>query len=379
MNSPLIVIANPGRQHSDQLAAALVEQGFRVQYFHGVPVRSSLRALLAGSGILRPLGRVIVKMGSKVLPFHTAERLAQATYAVFDRRVARAIRKIHPALVIAYENSAIASFRAARSVGATTILDAADVHFTLQNEAATAFRRRINRNKATELDLADYVLNCSALARESYLAGGVPADRAKALPLGVDLTQFVPQTDPAPRAAIRILFVGRLTRKKGADVLARALFMLGARGVDFEFRAAADLDNVEDGMAKLLAGYGELLGKVTQADLPALYGWGDIIVVPSRFDSFGLVVYEALACGLPALVSDHVGSKDIIVEGVNGHVFPADDNSALADALATMAADLPALRSKRAAARASVEQVGWSDYRRRAGEAVAGILNEARS
>ena len=73
------------------------------------------------------------------------------------------------------------------------------------------------------------------------------------------------------------------------------------------------------------------LGFVNQSQLPSVYCAADLFVLPSLFEPFGLVVNEAMLCGLPVAVSDRVGAKfDLVRPDENGYVFPAGDVEALA-------------------------------------------------
>jgi glycosyltransferase involved in cell wall biosynthesis len=73
------------------------------------------------------------------------------------------------------------------------------------------------------------------------------------------------------------------------------------------------------------------LGFVNQSQLPSVYRAADLFVLPSLFEPFGLVVNEAMLCGLPVAVSDRVGAKyDLVRPDENGYVFPAGDVEALA-------------------------------------------------
>ncbi len=74
-----------------------------------------------------------------------------------------------------------------------------------------------------------------------------------------------------------------------------------------------------------------MLGFVNQTQLPAVYGSSDLLVLPSEYDAFGLVVNEAMLCGCPVAVTEYVGAKfDLVREGENGFVFPCADVGALA-------------------------------------------------
>jgi glycosyltransferase involved in cell wall biosynthesis len=74
-----------------------------------------------------------------------------------------------------------------------------------------------------------------------------------------------------------------------------------------------------------------MLGFVNQSQLPAVYCASDLLVLPSEYDAFGLVVNEAMLCGCPVAVSEYVGARfDLVREGENGFVFPCGDTKALA-------------------------------------------------
>jgi len=74
-----------------------------------------------------------------------------------------------------------------------------------------------------------------------------------------------------------------------------------------------------------------MLGFVNQTQLPAVYGSSDLLVLPSEYDAFGLIVNEAMLCGCPVAVTEYVGAKfDLVREGENGFVFPCADVGALA-------------------------------------------------
>ena len=74
-----------------------------------------------------------------------------------------------------------------------------------------------------------------------------------------------------------------------------------------------------------------MLGFVNQTQLPAVYGSSDLLVLPSEYDAFGLVVNEAMLCGCPVAVTEFVGAKfDLVRDGENGFVFPCGDVGALA-------------------------------------------------
>lgn len=158
-----------------------------------------------------------------------------------------------------------------------------------------------------------------------------------------------------------VLFAGRLVGVKGVDVLLAALARLRREGNEPSCLIVGR--GPEERALKRLAGALELehvtfVGEVAPPDLPAHYAAADAFCLPSFDEPWGVVVNEAMASGLPVILSDRVGAgPDLVVEGSTGTVVPAGDERALAAALRDVLAFSP--EATRDAARLRVRDWGY--------------------
>ena len=156
---------------------------------------------------------------------------------------------------------------------------------------------------------------------------------------GIDVQQFRP--DGADRDRPRLLCVSRLVERKGIDHLLRSVAALkGSVGDSFELWVVGE-GNLE---AQLRALAGELgiadivsfRGYIEHDSLPPVYASSDVFVMPSLSEGMSNTVLEAMACGLPLVVTDTGGSRELVKD--NGVVVPAADAGALADAIGRLLA-----------------------------------------
>jgi glycosyltransferase involved in cell wall biosynthesis len=391
-----VLVTHPGRQHSHQAALALDKAGMLAGYWAGVPavteqarrVPGFLRGRLAryapvplDPALARwfPWTPALRRTGDALLSAGAAAWTDFAACRLFDRWTARELREMSADAVLACEISALATFRAARRLGMATFLDAPSIHHAAQDRLhGTAdpprLHRRIVALKDEEIALADHVLTVSELARRTYVEAGVPAEKVHAVPLGADLELFSP--DGAGRrqdAPFTFLFSGATIRRKGFDLLLEAfgraagesgarLRIVGPRG---------DLGHLLDGRA---LDHVEFLGPRTQPELAAELRRADVLVLPSRNDSYGMVVAEALASGTPVLISEMVGAKDLVIEGQTGWTVPVEDVSALADRMAWCLGHPEAVRAMGLDCRRAAEAATWPAYHRRFAELVRSLL-----
>jgi D-inositol-3-phosphate glycosyltransferase len=188
--------------------------------------------------------------------------------------------------------------------------------------------------------------------------GANPA-RVAVIPCGVDVELFRPRPTAPARARLGLdaehvlLFVGRLTPIKGLETLLRALSVLRADGL-----SAARLtllvvggtkgEEAGSGHLRRLAqelGVGDWVdfrGPQPQGVLTDYYGAADICLIPSRYESFGMVALEAMASGVPVIASRAGGLAVTVQDGVTGRLVPEGAVSALAQAVAGLLADEPA-------------------------------------
>jgi glycosyltransferase involved in cell wall biosynthesis len=104
----------------------------------------------------------------------------------------------------------------------------------------------------------------------------------------------------------------------------------------------------------------EHLGRVAHAEMPSRMATADVFVFPSLFEGSAVVTYEALACGLPSIVTPAAGS--VVNDGIEGFVVPAGDVDRLAEVMSRLGED-PGLRGRMAvAARARAEAFDWPRY-----------------
>lgn len=142
---------------------------------------------------------------------------------------------------------------------------------------------------------------------------------------------------------LRLLSVGRLVPEKGSPVLLDALERLDATGVPAHLRIAGSGPLHEELSRRMstgrLEGRVELLGAVSQDDLPDLYRWADVFVLPSFSEGLPVVLMEALACGVPVVTTRIAGIPELVVDGVVGRVVSAGRADELADAIVDLARD----------------------------------------
>jgi len=181
--------------------------------------------------------------------------------------------------------------------------------------------------------LADVILANSPSLRDYMIGRGIASARLRVVPNGVDLGRFSARRPGRAHTTATVLFVGRLDRQKGVDVLLRSAAALAKR---CDFR----LDLVGEGPDRVkLARLAERL-KLTNVRflgrserVSALLAQADVLVLPSRWEGLPNIVLEAMAARCPVVATDVIGSRDLIEDGVNGLLVPPDDPAALAEAL----------------------------------------------
>ena len=230
---------------------------------------------------------------------------------------------------------------------------------------------------------ADRIIAATDVDRAQMVAGyGAKPRSVAVVPGGVDLAMFRPGSQPRARAALGLgrervlLFVGRIQPLKGIDVLLRAAAELardgaplrvvvvggttpGLRGqVSEEQREMARLRalTVELGLERQV----EFAGAVEQRRLPLYYRAADVTVMPSTYESFGLVAVESLACGTPVVASRVGGLTTIVRDGENGYLVPWRNPRLFADKIRPILADAELRRALGQAGIATARQYGWA-------------------
>jgi len=181
--------------------------------------------------------------------------------------------------------------------------------------------------------------------RRSWIARGFAPEKLKILPRGLDTTLFSPEhRDPAfwqkfgeHNGAVHLLYVGRISKEKDLDVLAQAYRKLRNEGLPIQLYLVGDgpyLQALHEAMPEaIFTGY--LRGK----ELAAAYASADVFVFPSTTDTFGNVVIEAQASGVPVIVSDTGGPKELVEANVNGVVTKSHDVEDLVRAIRDLVND----------------------------------------
>ncbi|RJP51113.1 MAG: glycosyltransferase family 1 protein [Anaerolineaceae bacterium] len=224
--------------------------------------------------------------------------------------------------------------------------------------------------------------------------------KMEVVPPGVDVSHFYPIPTDEARQFIglsphqqMVLFVGRIEPLKGVDTLIRAMSCLKFQSVGHPVYLAViggepdvSPDQMTAEMARLQTLCDDLcmgqtvvfLGKRAQDTLPYYYSAADVLVMPSFYESFGMVALEAMACGTPVIASQVGGLAFLVRDGETGFTVPEGDPSALCDKLTLLLSDseLRTRMGKRAAEHA--QDYAWEKIAGRIVDVYEGLVDSAR-
>jgi glycosyltransferase involved in cell wall biosynthesis len=290
--------------------------------------------------------------------------------------------------VYAYEDGALETFKAAQARGVRRIYDQPSVHWRrlqqlLQEEAALQPAwmpsMLIDSNEKTarkdeELTLADTVVVPSSFARDSV-------ETHFGSHLSIELTPYGAPAPLVDRPGVRrqgeplhVLYAGHLVQWKGVAYLMAAL-----RRLDFPWRltlAGSRPASVPAELTNFLADERcTWIGHVPHRTLLETMMRAHAFVLPSIVEGFGMVIYEAMAAGLPVITTPHTAGPDIMMEGREGFIVPIRDPDAIAERLALLYSDEPRRQEMAAAALACAARSRWATYEARIAQLIYEVLS----
>lgn len=286
---------------------------------------------------------------------------------LFDRLTARKID--FPDLFHGWNNMCLHSLRTAKNSGAKTVVERASTHPTVQRRLVQEERKqfgageksrdkRLHERAVTELVEADAVFVPSEFVYESFLDQGFDEGQLYQIPFGVDHEQFAPPEDYARRERqFSALFVGGISLRKGIQYLLPAWDQ-------------ADIDGTLRIAGKVTEGAKPIVEQYRNHDSIEFLGWVDnpseefrrasTFVFPSVEEGSALVSYEAMASGLPAVVTPNVGS--LVRDGEDGVVVDVGDVDALTDAIERLESSPETRERMGRNARKRIAEYTWERY-----------------
>jgi starch synthase len=312
------------------------------------------------------------------------QRLVDWVYTSLDQRVAHHHLN-HIQGIYAYEDGAADTFAAAKQQGILCFYDLPIAFYrtsrAIQTEEAERFpelakalqaaqepKAKLAR-KEQEIQLADHIFVASSMTQRSVLAAGVVPDRISVIPYGAPIDYFYPQ--PKPDDTFRALFVGRVGPRKGMHYLLQAWQQL--RLPQAELRLIG-INELPSGWLEQFSSSVHYLPSVPHSTLNAYYSTASVFVFPSLVEGFGLVLLEAMACGIPIITTPNTAGPDLITDGVEGFIIPIRDVEVLKEKLEWCYQHPEELAEMGQAARKKAEEMTWDKYRQNLAYKVKNLL-----
>jgi glycosyltransferase involved in cell wall biosynthesis len=349
----------------------------------GLLVQQVLTSLTRGGATVHALGPSSRESSSAIIPHEPPRHVSpwMARYGwlrwnagrlelLSSRRrgawAARQLPSIQPRLGYAFSEVALETLRWCRDHGIATVLDSAsggirDFHEVLVAEYARWCDSRPRGHPITamvdrveeEYRLADRIRAASTFTRDTIVAAGVPGDKVSIVRYPMDLGRFpLRAIDRTGTGPLRICYVGAIALHKGFPYLLRAARKFGPSRLSVRLVGGTVDRESRTLLARERAGLDVTDG--ASRDVVAELHQCDILVHPSLHDGFGYVVPEAMAAGLPVIVTDRTGAADWVREGETGWIVPARDVDALAKAIDEALVDRSRLAEMGRAARTAV-------------------------
>jgi hypothetical protein len=231
----------------------------------------------------------------------------------------------------------------------------------------------LHERRLRDIELADRILVPSQHIAGELVRHGTPRDRIAVVPYAADTRRFVPVPDKTYGASCTFLFAGGITQRKGIKYLLEAWTLVKRPGWRLQLLGALPAD---PGPLAPYFDEVEWLGRFPHAQVPARMAAADVFVFPSLFEGSAVVTYEAMACGLPCIVTAEAGS--VARHGKDGLIVPARDVVALAAAMERLGSDASFRADCSALARAQAEAHDWPRYHQAVIEAVQCVTGRRR-
>ena len=384
------LLAHPGTQHSFQLAEQLQQRGCLGRFCTGIAYLPTgpfghyvqfLPAKVARQLANRRLENVPANR-VRTLPFAEWRALRRLYMqnepqsvmfernAVFQRNIPQ--RDLAESdVVIGFDTASWLLAERALALGHPFILDRTTGHpLAFQKILPPLHRKfpewvtdvlprlpRLLAAEQTEHRYAARIVVASSFARRTLVENAVPAEKIVVNPYGVDLDSFFPVSRPDSSRPFRFVFVGSITASKGVPLLLDAWRALAPS--DAEMWLVGQREHKRK--IPVLPGL-RPIGKLPHRELPNVLRQCDVLILPSYFEGFGLVLLEALAAGLPIIATDATAAPDLITHGVEGYIVPVGDVEALQDAMQRFTASSADLALMSRAARSAAERFTWDAY-----------------
>lgn len=195
-------------------------------------------------------------------------------------------------------------------------------------------------SKWLSIQAVDRFIAISESVKNDYLNGDINPDCIMVVPNCIDIKEFV--VSHRDSSVPSIVCVARLDHaKKGQDILIEALSIMKARSTPFTCRLVGDGPSRPflEKMIKDLRLQDEVSLTGVIKDVAAQLAKADLFVLPSRYEGFGIVILEAMASGLPVIVSNIEGPAEVVEDGKDGLHFQSGDARDLADKIETLLAN----------------------------------------
>ncbi len=343
-------------------------EGVRI---HSHPWREILRVALVRSGLPRRLGS-------------NNQRLTDWIYTGIDRHVSQSHLDGIDA-VYAYEDGAADTFAAAKEKQILCFYDLPILFYQMSRQIQAEEAERFPdlapslqaakepewklRRKEQEIELADHIFVASSITRQSLLNFGVSPEKITVIPYGAPLDYFYPQ--PKQDTRFRALYVGRVEPRKGIHYLLKAWKNLNLPDAEL---CLIGINEFPSGWLDQYQDIFRYVPPVPHYSLNQYYSSASVFVFPSLVEGFGLVLLEAMACGIPVIATPNTAGPDIIRDGVEGFLVPIRDSEAIQEKLDWCYHHPLELAEMGQAAREKAEELTWFQYRQKLANKVIDLM-----
>jgi len=364
-----VTVSSLGRFHAFDLARQLQKRGCLDTFFTGYPhwmVDSDLREKTKTFPWLFAPQMAAARYG-----FPIADRLNHPATSTFDYWVARHLPECD---IFAFLSQyGLFSLRQAKKHGIKSICIRLSAHiieqdnllkeeYEIQGVRFEGIKSWAIDKELQEYEESDLIEVCSTFTYQTFIKHGISAEKVYVSPLAADLSIF--HQMPKQDEIFRVIYVGAMSLRKGISYLLEAMIDLNLPNFELVL-IGSKLDETTPIFRKYEGDF-HYLGVIPRQELYKYYSQCSVFVLPSIEDGFGMVMAQAMACGLPIIATMNTGARDLFTDNVEGFIVPIRSPEAIREKLLQLYQD-PDLRNNMAAAALKRIQLqgGWDAYGQR--------------